>query len=290
MTDDMIKKISSTSKTSLITLHAHSIESKSENPILSDPEAMRITAEMKTALMNMNDRLLRKLANEKLQKQLVYHIAIRARKYDEYAEKFIEDHPDATIVNLGCGLDTRYHRLKTKPKHFIDLDLPEVIAIKSTILKEDAIYKMIPQSIFDNEWLLELKKNHGPILFIAEGLFMYLDPNKLNSWLKHLADSFPESHLLFETVVKKYTRGFYQKITEFKLRRELGITGDISYHFGLDHSRELEGLSHNFKFLEDWSYFDETHPKVGWMNIMGKFDYFRYVQWTVYYKIKAPLL
>lgn len=176
--------------------------------------------------------------------------------------------------------------MRVKPWLFIDLDLPEVISIKKEIFKEADGYRLVGQSIFDKDWFQELKSMRRPVLFIAEGLFMYLKPELLNPWLRELSSDFSGSFLLFETVVEKYTRGFNKKIVNFKLRKEIGVEGDVSYYFGLKKSSDLEELSDNFEFIEDWSYFDEHHPKVGWMNIMGRFDYFKYVQWTVYYGIK----
>ena len=114
---------------------------------------------------------------------------------------------------------------------------------------------------------------------------MYLKPEELNPWLIKLSDTFKDSYLLFETVVEKYTKGFYKKMVEFKLRKEIGVTGDVSYHFGLKKSNDLESLSSSFKLIEDWSYFDEKNEKVGLMNKMGNFKSLKYVQWTVFYKI-----
>lgn len=282
----MIKSISSTSKTGLITLYAHSIESRSDNPIMKDPFAVDMTDMLSPYLAKDRSRLLRNLSKGRLNSQLVYHIVLRAKKYDDYANRFVENHPDGIVVNLGCGFDSRYQRMRVKPWLFIDLDLPEVISIKKEIFKEADGYRLVGQSIFDKDWFQELKSMRRPVLFIAEGLFMYLKPELLNPWLRELSSDFSGSFLLFETVVEKYTRGFNKKIVNFKLRKEIGVEGDVSYYFGLKKSSDLEELSDNFEFIEDWSYFDEHHPKVGWMNIMGRFDYFKYVQWTVYYGIK----
>lgn len=286
MNSQLIDQISSTSKTALLTIYAHSIESQSEQPILSDPTAVELTKALSEPFSRSEVRLFRKLADNKLNRQLVYHIALRAKKYDTYADAFVKDHPDGTIINLGCGLDARYHRLAQKPKLFLDIDLEPMIAIKRELVEETKEYRMIGQSIFDSAWLEEVRHLEGPKLFIAEGLFMYLSPDELNPWLMRLADDFSGSYLLFETVVEKYTRGFNKKMVEFKLRKEFGVSGDVSYHFGLKQSDDLESLSPHFKLIEDWSYFDENHPKVGLLNLMGKIKSLRYVQWTVFYRIE----
>jgi hypothetical protein len=48
----------------------------------------------------------------------------------------------------------------------------------------------------------------------------------------------------------------------------------------------LEDLSRKYTFIVDWTYFDDHNPKVGWMNVMGRFKSLKYVQWTVFYKIR----
>jgi methyltransferase (TIGR00027 family) len=281
-----IEKISSTSKTALITLYAHSLESQDENPVLVDEAAVRMTDALSPILAKSDSRLLRNLSQGKMRRALQVHIALRAKKYDEVAEDFIEKHPDGIVVNLGCGFDSRYYRLKKKPFLFIDLDLPEMISIKKGVFTETESYRLIGQSIFNRDWLEQLKSYDSPVLFLAEGLFMYLHPEELIPWLKETAEGFPGSELVFETVAEKYTRGFNKKMVEFKLRREIGVEGDVGYHFGLFNSRDLEKLSGHFQWIEDWSYFDDKNPKIHWMNWMGKVHYFKYVQWTVFYRIK----
>lgn len=285
MNQPMLTNISSTSKTALITLYAHSLESQDCDPIIQDDYAIKMTEALSPILQNSESKLLRNLAQGKLSSQLRVHIALRAKKYDETVATFVAKHPDGIVVNLGCGFDTRYYRLKKKPFLFIDLDLPEMIAIKRQVFTETESYRMIGQSIFDRNWMKQLKTYRCPVLFLAEGLFMYLQPKELIPWLKEIAEAFPESELLFETVADKYTKGLRQKMVEFKLRKEIGVKGDVSYHFGLKDSRDLEKITHRLQWLEDWSYFDERHPKAKALNWMGSFSTFRYVQWTVHYKI-----
>lgn len=39
------------------------------------------------------------------------------------------------VVNIGCGLDTRYQRIKEKKNAvFYELDLPEVMALRERLL------------------------------------------------------------------------------------------------------------------------------------------------------------
>jgi len=35
----------------------------------------------------------------------------RAKTHDDWARSFLADHPDAVVLNLGCGLDARVYRI-----------------------------------------------------------------------------------------------------------------------------------------------------------------------------------
>ena len=55
---------------------------------------------------------------------------MRARRFDEYAREFLNLHPDGLVVDIGCGLDTRFNRLDNGRLHWLGVDLPEVIALR----------------------------------------------------------------------------------------------------------------------------------------------------------------
>ena len=60
-------------------------------------------------------------------------IIMRVREFDRMARKFLEEHPGAVVVHIGCGLDTRYKRLEDMQVEWYDLDLPEVIALRRQV-------------------------------------------------------------------------------------------------------------------------------------------------------------
>ncbi|WP_239476717.1 hypothetical protein [Nocardia arizonensis] len=39
---------------------------------------------------------------------------LRASMFDEYVRGFLRKHPDGTVVDLGCGLSTRFDRLDNR--------------------------------------------------------------------------------------------------------------------------------------------------------------------------------
>jgi O-methyltransferase involved in polyketide biosynthesis len=90
------------SATSFLTLYCHAIETRSDNPILSDPESVEIATELNKTLSLSGNALDRILVSGTLDKRLVVHIAIRAKKYDDYVRDFLLRFPVATDTLRGC--------------------------------------------------------------------------------------------------------------------------------------------------------------------------------------------
>lgn len=74
---------------------------------------------------------------------------IRAMKFDEYALDFLDKHPEGVIINIGCGLDTRFFRVENGKLQFFDLDLPDMINLKRQLNKESDRYQMIGKFVLD---------------------------------------------------------------------------------------------------------------------------------------------
>ena len=157
-------KIGDVAAPSFVTLYCHAIESQSRDPILNDPKAVEITHELNKILCNSNIKLERDLAEGKLDKQLVVHVAIRAKQYDKYAGKFLESSPEGVVVNIGCGLDSRFLRVDNGKLIFYDIDLPEVIEIKRHFFKGKERYHFIASSVLNYDWMSVVSKHKGPFL------------------------------------------------------------------------------------------------------------------------------
>ena len=104
-------KLGDVAATSFVTLYCHAIESQSRDPILNDRKAVEITHELNKIFFNSNNKLERELAEDKLDKQLVVHVTIRAKQYDKYVCDFLKNSPEGVVVNIGCGLDSRFLRV-----------------------------------------------------------------------------------------------------------------------------------------------------------------------------------
>ncbi len=75
--------------------------------------------------------------------------ALRSVNFDRIANAYIVAHPGCTVINLACGFDTRYWRIDHAHCTYIELDLPQMVALKREILKGHLAYELIACSVLD---------------------------------------------------------------------------------------------------------------------------------------------
>ena len=154
-------------ETLLIPLYMRSVETNKKNPIINDVEAVN--------LVNKIDYDFSKYKNGK---RSSIGVALRARYFDDKVQEFISKNDKPVVVNVGCGLDTRYNRISEKRNAvFYELDIPEVIKIRKELIPLRHNQFHIENSMFDIEWMIDMEQKHhdSQIIFIIEGVFMYFD-------------------------------------------------------------------------------------------------------------------
>jgi methyltransferase (TIGR00027 family) len=278
--------LSDVAATSLLTLYARAMESQSQDPILSDDKAVEIVQHLNPLLAESPDRLLRSLANGKISRQLCVHLALRAKQYDTYTHDFLALHPQASIISIGCGMDTRFYRIDNGQVHFFDLDLPEVIRFKREFVDEEPRYHLIAASVFDYAWMDRVEEQGAlPVLFLAEGVFMYLEPERVRALFGDLARRFPGSELVCEVVNSRWLSKWLQPLLRSKMQSQLGMGAEATFRFGITDGYEPESWHPGIRLLDQWSYFDSHHPKLGMLGVLGRSELFRRTQWSVRYRL-----
>ena len=96
-------------ETMLMTLSGRAIQSQWKNPIVRDPwavEAMRhIDYDLSKQLTGVASWSMWKDIGPTI-------IATRAATFDQLTIRFLADHPDAVVIQVGCGMDSRAFRVK----------------------------------------------------------------------------------------------------------------------------------------------------------------------------------
>ncbi|WP_067679233.1 class I SAM-dependent methyltransferase [Nocardia miyunensis] len=125
---------------------------------------------------------------------------VRAKAHDDWARSFLAEHPNAVVLHLGCGLDSRAYRIDPPATvDWYDLDYPSVIELRQQILPPREHYTLIGSSVTDSAWLDRIPRGR-PVLMIAEGLAPYLTSAELRQLLTGVVDAFPTGQIQFDTV------------------------------------------------------------------------------------------
>ena len=88
-------------------------------------------------------------------------------------KKYIKDYPKATVVNIGCGLDTTFSRVDNGKIKWYNLDLPDVIKFRKELIAETPRSKNISKSVFDYSWFNDIDFNIEDRIFFFAGGFLY---------------------------------------------------------------------------------------------------------------------
>ena len=79
-------------------------------------------------------------------------VIARTLVFDELVKDFIDRNPECTVVNIACGLDTRFYRMDNGKLRWYNLDLPETIAVRDHIYQESGRVSTIGISVLDPAW------------------------------------------------------------------------------------------------------------------------------------------
>lgn len=279
-------KLSAVSESLFIPLYCRAMETESEKPIIVDRKAVEITRLLDPQFIKSESKLYRTLAGRTLHSKLPVTMALRTRRFDEYVKNFARQNDKVVVVNLGCGFDTRFGRIDDGRMIWYDLDFPEVITAKEMFIQESERYRFIRSSVLEFSWIDSIRESEGcSFIFLAEGLFMYLQPDMVKSLVFELQRRFPGAELVCEVTnehwVRRMQKGYYRR----KFQRQLHLSEGAVFRFGISRSADMEGWGKGIEFLDEWTYFDENEPKLGWFRLFRNFELLRKVQWIVHYRL-----
>lgn len=164
-------------------------------------------------------------------KWLAYNMGMRSAVFDRWTRRQLAEMPEAVIIHVGCGLDSRCERVESNGGQWYDVDFSEVIRERKRYFSETESYHMIGSDIREEAWLSAIPAGKTAII-VMEGISMYLRPEELQEVLKRWKGYFGEIRILMDT----YTV-FGAKATKYKNPiNEVGVT-EV---FGFDDPKTLE--------------------------------------------------
>jgi O-methyltransferase involved in polyketide biosynthesis len=141
---------------------------------------------------------------------------------------------------------------------------------------------MIGCSVLEESWIDEIRSMQTEdVLFLAEGLFMYLPKPEVVRVFDMLSASFSGSHIVFEVVNQRYTQGTWKKLVESRMRRSGGTEAGSSYQYGVRAANDVEAYGRNIKVVEEWSYYEEEDLRPRVLKLFRNSKLMSRTQWTV---------
>jgi O-methyltransferase involved in polyketide biosynthesis len=206
--------------TMLATLYGRAIETTMPDPILVDEMAVRAVRQL--------DYDFRQV---KLRHDDPHSIAIRAKLFDEMTVELLAAHPGASVLHLGCGLDSRVFRLNAGAPWY-DVDYQEVIDLRKEVYPPaPGDYHLIASSVTDLGWLEQVPADR-PVVVVAEGLVPYLDEAAGKALFTAMVERFPAGEIFFDSWTRLAVR--LRKLQP-AVRQAGAFMG-----WGIDHAQELE--------------------------------------------------
>ena len=225
-------KLNGVPETMLQTLWARANESRKENHVIFDEEAIRIIDKI--------DYDFSKAQNDKMMSN---GVIARTVLLDEMVSGYLNSHKDVTVINIACGLDTRCYRMKNLYKNWYNLDLPETIDVRRIFMEEHGPVFDIAKSAMDESWAEDVKELGENVLVIIEGLTMYLNEADVKKIFEIIGSKFKNITVFVETMNPLVVKSVKEK----------SIKDSASFNWGVKNGKAFSSIIPQFNFVEERS-------------------------------------
>ena len=210
--------------------------------LFSDPEAKRICESLDYDFSGKRKKMESPAG-------LFGALEVAQRQYDLRCEveSYLNEHPKAAVVNLGCGLDDTFSKADNGLCSGYNLDFPDVIAVRNELLPAGEREENIACDLNDFTWMDLIDSSNGAVFFAA-GVFYYFRTEEVKKLFAAMAERFPGAVLAFDACNERGA-----KLMRKTWLREAGIT-DVHAFFSLEDETEIRGWSKRFASVTAKSY------------------------------------
>lgn len=176
-------------------------------------------------------------------------LEVAQRHFDLIFEvkNYLNDHPQASVVNLGCGLDDTFRKTDNGTCRGYNIDLSDVIAVRNELLPAGEREENIACDLNDPAWMDRIPSEHGAVFFAA-GVFYYFTQDQVKRIIAALAERFPDAVVVFDSCNRRGAR----MMTKTWLK-EAGIK-DVNAYFSLEDERVIRAWSEHISSVTSKSY------------------------------------
>ena len=229
-------------ETLVIPLFARRICSERYPSLFSDPEAERICSMLDYDFASREKKMRGTMG-------LFGALEVAQRQYDLAWEvrNYLSTHPNAAVVNLGCGLDDTVRKTDNGTRRGYNVDLPDVIAARDELLPSGEREESIGCDLNDFSWMERIDGANGAVFFAA-GVFYYFKTEDARCLFSRLAHRFPGGVLAFDSCNRRGAK----MMTKTWLK-EAGIR-DVDALFSLEDPAGIKDWSGDFASVTSRSY------------------------------------
>ena len=229
-------------KTLYIPLYGKAYVSR-KNIILHDPKAE-----------NIWEKEGFKLKGKSKSKWLAYYMAMRSAVYDEWVEQEIKNTPNAVVLHIGCGMDSRIERAAAKDVDWYDIDFPDVIEERRKYYSETIFYRMLSADMRTANWQKDIDGSKNAIV-ILEGVSMYFKPEELIDLLSNICQHFNSVKLLMDCYTERAAKASKYKNPV----NDVGVTVVYGYDMPQELSEKSGLIFEREHCMTPQKYIDDLH-------------------------------
>ncbi len=248
--------LSGVHKTLLLPLWGRALENRKAQPLLADRAAAEIVSRLDYDFSTIAAGIhpLTRLS-----------WVARALHIDHSLGELLARRPRATIVNLGCGLDTTFERVDNGTLTWVDLDVPDVMALRSRLIPRGPRRRSLACSVLDPAWLHDLRTDDG-LMLAAGGLLYYFEETQVRDLLSRLAAAFPGAEMVFDTCSRRGVR-----IANKRVIADSGMDADAILKWGIDRPRDIGSWDPRIEVLETHQIFHGLRGRLPVKAWLGTF-------------------
>ena len=179
-------------ETLVIPLYGRKMCSELYPNLYRDETAIRLMKEI-----DYDFSVLEKKSGNLMQRFGFLEAAMRQNDLAWEVRDYLKTHPNAAVVNLGCGLDNTGRACDNGRCKISNLDLPDVIALRQQLLPAGEREQNIPCDLKDSAWFDKIDASGGAVFF-ASGVFYYFLTEHVRALVQGMANAFPGGVLVFD--------------------------------------------------------------------------------------------
>ncbi len=183
-------------ETLVIPLCARKVCTQLFAPIYSDPQAMQLMEKL-----DYDFSELERKTSGTMQRFGALEVGMRQTDLAFEVNEYLEKHPHAAVVNMGCGLDQTGEACDNGTCRIYNIDLPDVIEVRNQLIPPVERVKNIACNLNDPAWFEEIDSSDGAVFFAA-GVFYYFEIPDMQKLINAMAKRFPGGKLVFDTAGK----------------------------------------------------------------------------------------